>query len=569
MKHLLFAIVALALLLPQVAAGQSAPTERPGVFTITSAPPEADLKPFLRVLPDPSGAYAIQDPAFLFELGRREARPVEDPVLDERSWVFLTVRNATDEPADWVTSFHLPAIDTVAFFVFDDDGHLLSRRVSGRAHHALDREFPVVGHHSSFLFRPHQTYHLAILFESASPPPPHLSELQFQPRADFLKTAYRLNIALYIALGILLALTIYIFFLWIRLRDESHLWFSAFCLFSLLMWSTHYELFRFLFFPSISSVLANYLATGAMVLSILLFTRAFLQLPRIAPRLARLFELKAAVMVLILGTLPFLGHTTAPYILNASAAGLTLILVAVATAVSLMKKVEAAPIFFIGFCIFFFSSTLTVFDALFFDLPTATIRLLTLITTALGVLTMALSVANQIQYLQTGIVRARHQARTDALTGLRNRAALDDDLQVRVADVQRGTLADLVFLFCDLDGLKALNDSEGHARGDELIEAFAGELRRHFRDQDRYYRVGGDEFLVLLPLRDPDEPLTWLEDRMTSLSNSLQERGFSRFGVSYGAARLSEVDGDLDAAHELADSRMYAMKAEHRAQASR
>lgn len=568
MKHLLLSILMMPLLLlPLVAAGHGTLVDSPPVFTITYEADEAHVLSYLRVLPDPSGVYAVQDPAFLFEMGRLEATPVEDPVLHQRSWVFLTVHNATEEPADWVASFHLPVIDTVGFFFFDDEGHLVKRRVSGRAHHAFDRDFPVVGHHTHFVFQPQRTYHLAVLFESATPPPPHLSEFELQSRQEFLKSAYRLNIALYIALGILLALTIYIFFLWIRLRDASHLWFSAFCFFSLMMWGTHYELFRFVFFPTVSSVLANYLATAAMVLSILLFTRAFLKLPEIAPRLGRFFELTAAVVVLIMGALPFMGHTALPYMINASAAGLALVLVAIAAAVSLREKVQAAPIFFIGFCIFFFSSTITVFDALFFDLPTATIRLLTLITTALGVLTMSLSVATQIQFLKTGIVDARRQARTDALTGLRNRAAMDDDLLVRKADVQRGTLADLVFLFCDLDGLKDINDTEGHARGDELLEAFAGELRRHFRDQDRVYRVGGDEFLILLPLREADEDLLWLDDRMGSLSNSLHERGFSRFGVSYGTARLSEADGDLAAAQELADVRMYEMKSTHRAAA--
>ncbi len=513
----------------------------------------------LRIYPDPDGLHTIEDPTSLLDGPIEDAHPFTGSVVGERSWVFLDLHNSSAK-TDWVAAFHLPSIDTVAVVVFDDQGQVLDRRLSGRAHHAWYRDFPVVGHHSQLSLQPGQNYRLAFLFENSTPPPPNLAELEIVSRDYFLQVTYRLNIALFMSLGILLALTIYMFFLWARLRETAHLWFSGFCFFALLMWSTHYELFRLLFFPEVNSVLANYLATSAMIFCILLFTRDFLKLSDIAPLLSRVFAGTAALVVLLMGALPVIRHSPLAYHLNATAAGVALLLVAVATFQSLRARAQAAPFFLLGFSIFFFSSTLTVFNALFLALPTATLRLVTLLTTALGVLTMALSVANQIHSLRAGIVDARHKARTDPLTGLQNRTAFEEDIKSLQEDLRRGDLHDITLVYADLDGLKRLNDTEGHHRGDEILQAFAAQLSHRFRDQDRLYRMGGDEFLILLPQTDDQDPTPWLTERFATLTQSLRDAGFQHFGVSHGTSSIV-AHGGAEAALKTADERMYARKA--------
>ena len=92
----------------------------------------------------------------------------------------------------------------------------------------------------------------------------------------------------------------------------------------------------------------------------------------------------------------------------------------------------------------------------------------------------------------------RHQARHDALTGLANRRALDDELDRLVRDAgdtaQRSAL-----LLLDLDGFKAVNDSYGHQAGDVLLREIAARLTGTVRHTDLVARLGGDEFAVLLP----------------------------------------------------------------------
>jgi diguanylate cyclase (GGDEF)-like protein len=89
-----------------------------------------------------------------------------------------------------------------------------------------------------------------------------------------------------------------------------------------------------------------------------------------------------------------------------------------------------------------------------------------------------------------------HAARHDALTGLLNRAALLEGLSERLVEVQKESQAQLVYLL-DLDGFKHVNDTLGHAAGDELLRQLSGRLRSIAADGELIARLGGDEFAIV------------------------------------------------------------------------
>ena len=93
--------------------------------------------------------------------------------------------------------------------------------------------------------------------------------------------------------------------------------------------------------------------------------------------------------------------------------------------------------------------------------------------------------------------RAEALALTDTLTGLSNRRFADEALARLVAEAQRGRIFSIAAF--DLDGFKRLNDTLGHAAGDAVLVDFARLLREGLRGADVPVRMGGDEFLVLLP----------------------------------------------------------------------
>lgn len=155
--------------------------------------------------------------------------------------------------------------------------------------------------------------------------------------------------------------------------------------------------------------------------------------------------------------------------------------------------------------------------------------------------------------------RIRDLAESDALTGLWNARRFHADLTAEVERAHRQRMP-LALAFVDLDAFKQVNDRHGHAVGNATLERFGallgGALRRHV---DRGYRVGGDEFALLLPGARLDEARAIVE-RVRALALD-PPTDLGRFGasVSAGVAELGEAEPP---GHFLAraDARMYEAK---------
>ncbi|MBP0484037.1 GGDEF domain-containing protein [Sagittula salina] len=165
--------------------------------------------------------------------------------------------------------------------------------------------------------------------------------------------------------------------------------------------------------------------------------------------------------------------------------------------------------------------------------------------------------------LQGAMTEAEERAFTDALTGLRNRRALDAVMERIVRQKQPYSLMHL-----DLDLFKQVNDTLGHAAGDEVLRQVARVMLEETRHEDTVSRVGGDEFVVVCTgfiraprlaalarrlIRRIEEPVPW-------------EGTLARISASIGI--VISVDGRLDpaTAHERADAALYDAKRAGRAQ---
>jgi two-component system cell cycle response regulator len=151
------------------------------------------------------------------------------------------------------------------------------------------------------------------------------------------------------------------------------------------------------------------------------------------------------------------------------------------------------------------------------------------------------------------IVATSEMAEHDPLTGLGNRRALLRDLEQALAAA--GATSPRLMLLFDLNGFKLYNDTFGHPAGDALLARLARRLAERAAPHGRAYRLGGDEFCVLLePTSDPMAVAA-------ELAASLLERG-ERFtiGASYGEVLLGVEAHTTEYAMRIADQRLYAQK---------
>lgn len=174
--------------------------------------------------------------------------------------------------------------------------------------------------------------------------------------------------------------------------------------------------------------------------------------------------------------------------------------------------------------------------------------------------TGSLQIATQLTLVRDRI-REEETAHLDALTGLQNRTVLFERLDSALASAHRRK-HDVAVLYIDLDRFKNVNDTYGHRSGDDLLAQVGRRLRTAVRTDEVAARVGGDEFVVLLP---HVERFTEPQDAADRISRVLTEPFMlcgqpMKIGASIGVAR-SPFDGfDRERLLAAADSKMYACK---------
>lgn len=159
-----------------------------------------------------------------------------------------------------------------------------------------------------------------------------------------------------------------------------------------------------------------------------------------------------------------------------------------------------------------------------------------------------------------------HQAYHDALTNLPNRVLLRDRLEQSLAFARRMRHQKVALLFIDLDRFKLINDSLGHAAGDQLLQLVAQRLREVGRQTDTLARLGGDEFTILLPDVDHVEEARVVADKVLAvLKRPFVVAGRDIFvSASIGISMYPDDSTDVDVLMKHADTAMARAKQQGR-----
>jgi diguanylate cyclase (GGDEF)-like protein len=171
----------------------------------------------------------------------------------------------------------------------------------------------------------------------------------------------------------------------------------------------------------------------------------------------------------------------------------------------------------------------------------------------LGVFVVVVVVLSQLRQAHRA---ERELARTDALTGVANFRWFEEEAQREMYSSRRyGGPLSLAYL--DLDGFKQVNDTRGHAAGDEVLKTFAATLRATLRPSDLVARLGGDEFVVLMPHTDAGSAELALARVELALAAAPGAMGI---GFSAGVIQLDKAVGSVDDLLAKADEHMYEVK---------
>jgi diguanylate cyclase (GGDEF)-like protein len=172
---------------------------------------------------------------------------------------------------------------------------------------------------------------------------------------------------------------------------------------------------------------------------------------------------------------------------------------------------------------------------------------------------VSLTIENTLKFQQAAI-----SATTDALTSLPNARSLFLHLDAELSRARRNGQG-VAVLVCDLDGFKQVNDRFGHLEGNRVLKIVAAGLRESCREYDYVARMGGDEFVLVLPGLKPAD----LDDKVAVLEKVVVDAGAVVCGerllnISVGAAFCPEHGTDAEGLLAEADRRMYLTKQLHK-----
>ncbi|MDD2366183.1 MAG: diguanylate cyclase [Desulfuromonadaceae bacterium] len=180
------------------------------------------------------------------------------------------------------------------------------------------------------------------------------------------------------------------------------------------------------------------------------------------------------------------------------------------------------------------------------------------VLTRLGIFCIiAYAVSLQAQ-LRRALEREKMRADTDRLTGLFNKGAFRERVEEEMSRARRYKHP-MTLAFIDLDNFKQVNDTEGHARGDKLLELVSGTIVKTIRGTDIAGRIGGDEFTICFPETGEVEAGNAIGKLVKALDVMTSQSGW-QVTASIGVVTCLEISETYDALLGMADKLMYSAK---------
>ncbi len=474
-------------------------------------------------------------------------------------WLLAKLSNSSPEARLRYLVIDNAWLDYIGLYQLDGDFQLLNRSINGDQYPRSDVRSDDV----NFVFRlrvPTGESYLLLRVETPDPSP---IPLRFYSHSEYENFKDMRMFSYGACLGFILALMAYNFMLFVGLKEKSHLSYAAFLAAFVLM-ATAYTGYGMHYFYPDSTQWAQWSHPIHMMLygsCGLLFASSFLNLRELAPSIH-------VAIVSVIGSMAVITALTYWYDARALLMKLTFVFAVSYSlamislgAFAVMTRGKGAYYFLVAVIIGALGAASTTLACLglipFNEWTFRGVEIGLLIEATL----LALALAARFVEVETQSEKMRELAYQDGLTGLSNRRAFS---------VQSSTLWNsnlrasrpLCVIMIDIDHFKVFNDTYGHAAGDRALCLMGELLSNQARKGDVTARLGGEEFVVLLPDTSLDEALQIAERLRVRVSEMAIEQGQQvlQLTCSLGVVESQPHDSSIDELIERADHALYASK---------
>lgn len=473
-------------------------------------------------------------------------------------WYRFEVNNPKNIPVDRLIVIEVPWINSINTTILHDNTHMVTLRGgTNYPYHqrSVENHFPNFKH--SFLPGISTVYVQVITSD------PFIVPISIVDQQTFLLDEAKASASTGFIYGFLAAMLIYNLFLFFSIKTS---YYALYVLYvgSFILMNMSYNGFTFkLFFPNSPELQIWAQSTTIFIFSIsgLLFAQSFLNLKTYFPTLNRITLLLVLLFIGMMTLTAIAGYHY--HVMSSIALSVVFSFYVLAIAIySMLKGNRSAKFFLLGTMSSLIGTSITALTVMAL-IPYTDIgfKALDYGMVADAVL-LSLALADRFRITNKEKEIAQREAKTDTLTGLLNRRAHNEICTAEVQQAyENGT--DLSVIMFDIDYFKAINDMYGHSAGDKVLQYFAVVLKNELRESDRIFRIGGEEFLVLLPhTKIEDAVLFALQIRSEINDASIHfEDHEIVFTVSGGVSQYQRKDGQyIHAVEKRADEALYRAK---------
>jgi len=478
-------------------------------------------------------------------------------------WLIAEVHNPEEENITRRMVIENSWLDRVDIYILRDQ-RVINQYHLGDSYPFSERAIK----HRFFAFDHDYAQGSSLIFIRVETPDPMLLPIFFGSLEDSAQRDMFNGYSYGLLYGIITALLLYNFILFIQLRLIRYLFYIIYLAMFILMNQSYTGHAYFMFWPEIPSWQhwMNPLLITLYSLSGITFTFLFLKTQQLFPRLFYNILYGSLVFLIIQVVFFSLNWQTATVIFAIGSVIFVSLFNLLITLLSFKSKPADVLIFLfanIATLIGSLITALTVFSVLpYNDFTYRAIE----IGISVDVILLSIALAEQFRILQSEKLLAEQLARLDPLTGLFNRRAFYEQAQTVLYNAQR-CLKKTSVIVLDIDNFKQINDTYGHSIGDEVIKKTAEIIKSMIRKGDIPVRWGGEEFVIVHP-NDGEEAML-LAERLRKyiekceLSTSLCSLTFT---ISLGIAQTSDTKGSIDQLIKEADLQMYRAKEQGRNQ---